>query len=524
MRTIAAALFGIVFLSLPVGPAAALESLDDSAMESVSGEGIALGFDNFQFAMAPTSYFEQVGTAPAGACTAGVTGSVAGNIRCWRRGDLRWYGVNISGAGGTSDGYQWNDSTTCSSSSLGCPRGGTIANFSPFDNPYLIRAASPSGMDTAGNCINGSTPPACTGAGALTKSIYEFLAPTSQPNYTFSWWGEIETGSTRNWSAIAAGTANPLTIGAGSVLKSQNIIRGNAAGSVFRAFVLADAADPTFGLLYHSRLQGDYRFSVNQSASDGGVPNDTIGQAPVFAATEGMYFRNVNAYVPIGQLYYQALTVQTVGTSGNFAIDLTPINAAVATRHYAPNASDILTGCTTATSNPCSYGYKTALANNNNPGSVAATSAQYQLTHGFSRWGGWSATGTYTANAINAIDDGIVFRACAGCGNFLAYADNPAVIDKRANLPSGGGRSFAEERIQNYECNTGNTGVNCVTTAPPGPVTQGTDATPARNIGAAGFEAKTRTYPTTAVNLGDSRIEGLMINQLRIESCAAGGC
>lgn len=516
MRPIAAALFGLAFLSLSVRPAAALESLDDSAMESVSGAGVALGFDNFQFAMAPTSYFEQVGSAPV-TCT---SYNVPVGCTTLRRGDLRWYGVNISNAGGTNDGYHWNDTTQCSSSSLGCPRGGTIANFSPFDNPYLIRAWSPSGMDTAGNCINGSAPPLCTGAGAITKTVYEFLAPTMQPNYTFSWWGEIETGSTRDWSSIAAGTANPLSIGAGNVLKSQNIIRGNAAGSAFRAFILADAANPTFAMLYHSKLQGDYRFSVNQAATDGGVVNDTIGQAPVFAATEGMTFRNVNAYVPVGQLYYQALTIEPVGSAGGFAINLSPINDAVSTRHYAFNATEVLTGCTTAVTNPCTYGYRTALASNKNPGSVAATSAQYQLTHGYSRWGDWNATGGYTTNAINFTGDGIVFNACPGC-TFYAYADTPVGIDKRANLPSGGGRSYAEQRVQNYNCPNNNTGstATCLTSAP-GPITQGTDATPAHMVNG----ALNRTFATTAVNLGDSRIEGLMINQLRIETCATGNC
>lgn len=507
MHTLAAVILGLALLSLPVVPAAALESLDDAAMETVSGAGIALAFDDFQFAMAPTSYFEQVGTAPAGACTG--TGSAASNLNCWRRGDLRWYGVNISGGIAGSTGYKWNDSTTCDAGSLNCPRGGTIANFSPFDNPYLIRAASPSGMDRAGNCINGSTPPACTGAGAITKSIYEFAAPTSQPNYTFSWWGEIEVGSTRDWSTIAAGTANPLSVGQGTVLKSQNIIRGNAAGSIFRAFILADAADPTFGLLYHSRLKGDYRFSINQSTAAGGVVNDTIGQAPVFADTEGMTFRNVVAYIPLGQLYYQALTVDAVGTAGGFAINLTAINDAVAAKHYALNTGD-------------TQGYETARMNNTG----GANTAGYDLTHGFSRWGGWSATGTYTTNAINDASDGIVFSACTGCANFYAYADTPVTIDKRANLPSGGGRSFDEERIRNYECDVGNTGVNCITTSPPGPTTVGTTTTPARNIGAVGLTAGTRTYPTAVVNLGDARIEGLMINQLRIESCSAvvGGC
>lgn len=504
MRIPTVALLLALSLLSPVPAAGALEAMDDGGLAAEAGAGVAIALHDFQLALAPTSYFEQVGSAPAGGGCVG-TGSVAGNISCWRRGDLRWYGINISAAGGSNDGYHWNDTTVCSSSSLDCPRGGVIALFSPFDNPYLIRSGSPAGIAYNGDCVNGATVGCTLPATPITKAIYEFLAPTSQPNYTFSWWGEMESGSSRS-SATQA-----LATNAGTVLKSQNIIRGNAAGSVFRLYQFTQAGNQTFGMLYHSRLRGDYRFSVNQADPDGAGPittSDAIGQPTYFAATEGMYFRNVDAFLPLGQLYYQALTVSAVGTNGNFEIALTPIpnTALVYNKHYALNAGD-------------TRGYETARANNNG----ASNTADYDLTHGFARWGGWSATGSYTTNAINATDDGIYFRACAGCDPFYAYADSPVVIDKRSNHSSGNpvARSYEKEVIRTYECAAGNTG-GCTTSTPPGPTFAGTTTTPARFNGSPA--PITRTYPTAAVNLGDSRIEGLMFNSMRFQSCAAGGC
>lgn len=490
---------------LPAAPAVvALESLDDGALSAETGAGVALALHDFQLAMAPTSYFEQVGSTPAGGGCTG-TGSVAGNTNCWRRGDLRWYGINISATGGLVDGYHWNDFTICSSNSMDCPRGGVIALFSPFDNPYLIRAASPAGIAYNGDCVNGASTGCSTPATPISKAIYEFLAPTSQPNYTFSWWGEMETGSSRN------SATQPLATNAGAVLKSQNIIRGNAAGSVFRLFQFTQSGNQTFGMFYHSRLRGDYRFSVNQEDPDGTGPivtTDAIGMPTYFSPTEGMYFRNVDAFVPLGQLFYQALTVSAVGTSGNFEIALTPIpdTPFVYSKHYALNPGD-------------TRGYATARANNTG----GSNTADYDLTHGFSRWGGWSATGTYTTNAINASDDGIYFLACTSCSPFYAYADSPVVIDKRSNHSSGHpvARSYDKEVIRTYECAAGNAG-GCTTTTPPGPTFGGSTSTPARFNGSPA--PITRTYPTTAVNLGDSRIEGLMFSGLRFQSCAAGGC
>lgn len=460
-------------------PAHALDALDDTALQEVSGAGIAIALDDFEFAMAPTSYFEQVGSNPSNLCSATLT------TNCWRRGDLRWYGINISGA--TNTGYHWNDTTTCSATSLNCPRGGVIDQFSPFDNPYIIRAWSPQGMAHDGNCVNG-TGGGCSGSAPKTKAIYEFLAPTSQPNYTFSWWGEIETGSTRN-SATQA-----LATNAGTVLKSQSIIRGNAAGSVFRLFQFTKAGDETFGMFYHSRLKGDYRISIAQDTGATGY-SDAIGRPTVFADTEGMYFRGVDAFIPLGQLYYQALTVNTVGTAGNFEIALTPIpdTALVYNKHYALNSDD-------------TEGYETARMNNTG----GTTTADYKLTHGYSRWGGWTATGTPVGrNLINGSDgsatgDGVIFMACAGCGTFNAFAKRPAVIDKR-------GETGSMQRTQNYNCSTADAGGCVVPGSAGGPTV-------------AGAGDSTRTFPTTAVNLGDARIEGLMFNSLRFESCAAGGC
>ncbi|MFZ5723592.1 MAG: hypothetical protein ACOY33_08005 [Pseudomonadota bacterium] len=476
---------------------AALDRLDDGEMAEVSGTGIAIALENFQFAMAPTSYFEQFGSTPSNPCTA--TGNVAANQNCWRRGDLRWFGINISDA--SAAGYHWNNSTACTPNAAGdCPRGGTIGWFSPFDNPYIIRAWSPQGMHYNGDCINGTDGAGgCNDAVNTTKTVYEYLAPTSQPNYILSFWGEIEAGTTRNTQTQA------LTVGTGGtgwgLLKSQTIIRGNAAGSVFRMFQFPQAGNQTFAMYYHSYLRGDFRFSINQGAAP--VAN-TPGTVPVFATVEGLTFRNVSAFVPMGQLYYQALTLGAVGTAGNFYLELTPIpnNATVYNEFYGIRSGD-------------TRGYETAKCSV--PGTPTAAPAgwtacggvnsDYAVSHGYSRWGGWyPARYGYSAsadprNTANLTTDGFVFQACSTCGIFYAFADRPVVIDKR-------GETASRHQTQNYNCATGNAG-GC-SSAAAGPITGGPGNA-------------TRTYPTAAVNLGDGRIEGLLIDHLRLESCPKTG-
>lgn len=459
--------------------------LSEGEMAEVSGAGIAVALDDFAFTMAPTSYFEQVGNTPSPNCSG--SGSVASNVNCWRRGDLRWYGVNISAASGT--GSHWNEQS-CSAGSLSCPRGGPINEFSPFDNPYLMRAWSPLGMSYSGAIINADP-------NNPTKTIYEFLAPTNQPDYTFSFWGEIEAGATRD-SETQSLTVGQGTTAGGGLLKSQTIIRGNAAGSIFRMFRFTQTGNETFGMFYHSRLQGDFRFSVAQSPVSGST--DAIGVAPRFDNGEGLHFFNVNAFLPFGQLYYQALVLDAVGTSGNFSLSLTPIpnNPSVLTQFYALDPGD-------------TRGYETARTATRDWATPCAPTdtacLNYRLSHGYVRYGdyypgnaSWSAGGT--RNAPNTNNDGIVFQACDDCGVFYAYAYRPLVIDKR-------GPTNSTQRTQNYNCAADNSG-GCSVPASGGPVVS---ASPGNY---------NRTYPTRTVNLGDARIEGLMVNHMSLVSCQAG--
>lgn len=488
----------LMLSALPVLAAAmAMEPLDDEQMSDIGGAGIAVALEDFRYLMAPTSYLEQVGSNPANLCTG--SGAVASNTNCFRRGDLRWYGVSISGAENVAgSGSHWDDATACNpgGSALDCPRGGVIGGaggwFSPFDNPYLMRSWSPQGINYDGSVVN-------TDTSNPDKTIYEFLAPTSQPDYLFSFWGEIEAGATRD-AATQTLTSGTGVANGGGLLKSQTLIRGNASGSVFRLFKFTETGGTprygqTFAMFYHSRLQGDFRFSVAQSSV---LNSDTPGQPVVFANTEGLHFYNVDAYLPFGQLYYQAMVLDAVGTDGNFSLSVTaiPNNPLVYNNFYSLEAGD-------------NRGYTTALNQLSN-WNVACTNAQcetYRETHGYLRYGDWYpgnnafAASSGTRNSANTSNDGIVFKACATCGNFNAFAKRPLVIDKR-------GETGSTQRTQTYNCNSGNTG-GC--NLGPGPVFSGSGGD------------LSRTYPTTVVNLGDSRAEGFSINELNIVSCQAGG-
>lgn len=519
LRALGLLLSALVGLMPMAGYGVAMQALSDDEMEDVSGAGIAVALENFRYMMAPTSYMEQVGVTPAGACTG--VGDGAANRNCWRRGDLRWYGINLSGAENlVGSGSHWTEST-CNpgDGDMNCPRGGVIGGadgwFSPFDNPYVMRAWSPQGMAHDGSLIN-------TDPENPTKTIYEYLAPTDQPDYIMSFWGEIEVGATRDpaLQPLSQGQGTSNTSG-GGLLKSQTIIRGNAAGSVFRLFKYTETgANPqygeTFAMLYHSRLKGDFRFSVAQQA---GSNSDAIGVPAQFAAEEGLHFRNVDAFLPIGQLYYQALVLNAIGTSGAFSLSLTrvPNNPTVFNRFYGRTSTD-------------PRGFETARLQVRNwntecaAGDVACS--DYRQSHGYVRYGDWYPTvyggtpSTGTRNGISSTDDGIFFRACPSCSDFRAYAARPIRIDKR-------GISSSMQVTQNYNCGINNAGGCAISGSSPawaGP--QNPSAYYTLQAGgplSQGGGSATRTYPTGAVNLGDARIEGLLINQLDLISCQAGG-
>ncbi len=499
--------------------------IGDDALSNVAGEGIALALHDFRFMMKPTSYFEQVGSVPAA-------------LPGFKRGDLRWYGINLSGA--DPGGIDWNDTAgafgaTCDASmttaGMGCPRGGTITFFSPFDNPYLLRAFDPIGISYTGVTLNG------TAGAAGNKIIYEFLAPTAQSNYTLSWWGETEVARTGNNSDLTAGTGG---VGYGR-LKTQVIVRGNAAGSAFRLFRHTEPGNLTFSILYHSYLRGNFRVSAAQRP---GAINDTIGQPARFDPDEGMFFANVNAFFPLGQLYYQALTVEAVGTAGNFAFNMARLPAATAAVYdsfYALRTDE------PAAATPNYRGYETArraLAAPPYAGPAAAACTgtvcfngnnsgltDYTRTHGYSTWGDWfpacrNPTGSITTGCVTGYgygttntqgtlvnttpgtrngyydtNDGVFFKKCTTgiCSNFDAYAYRLTRIDIDTDANTAGNQTtFAYDYYGNAAGST--TGVT-------NPNTINARVIVGDNAGEPG------------INIGDGRVAGIQFNYFRLESC-----
>ena len=332
--------------------------------------------------------------------------------------------------------------------------------WAAHDNPYLLRAFSPLGRSYTGAVLN-SNP------NNPDKTIYDFTAPTMQPAYTFSFWGELEVGKGQGLPATQAG-----------VLKTQTIIRGNAARSVFRLFQFTQPGNETFGIFYHSQLSGDFRFSSAQV----GTVTDVVGAPPRFDNNEGLHFKNVDAFIPLGQLYYQAMTIDAVGVDGNFKLEVPglPNTASVWGDFYALRTGDLV-------------GYETARhALHHSYSGNNAGLKDYRTSHGHSLWGDWYpncrhqtgdlATGCYAAsgvrNAYNALDDGIYFRRCSTCGNIIGYARRMT----RWNVAASSA-----------------TYVGYVT------------ARPEVNASA--------QVPSEVINIGDSRIDGMLINSLRFETC-----
>ncbi|MDF1821245.1 MAG: hypothetical protein P1U64_06730 [Alcanivoracaceae bacterium] len=504
-----------MLLALAPAAPAGLSPLDEQEMATVTGAGLNFVWEDFRFLAQPTSYFEQVGSQAAPGST-------------FARGDLRWYGVAISALG---SGYSWADSsgtmTGCASqgiNGLGCPRGETIGHFAAHDNPYTLRVQDYAGDGSAaasiGNGIvtwGGDTDPLTS-----AQTVLELLAPTSQEPYRFAFWGEIEVGK------------DPLAGTNSALLKSQTLIQGSAAGSELRLFQFSEPGNNSLAIQYLSRLQGDFRFSVNQQ---GATASDTLGQPVAFEANEGLHFRNVDAYIPLGQLYYQALTldVPRAGdgsyiTDGNFVLRLEriPDELAVYTRFYSFSVADSFdAGYTTA---------RQALLNQ------LPANHNYYRTHGYSRWGDWTpcqgvgcanppTTPPPQRNSYNSSADGIFFQKCASCDNFNALAYRINRLDVRA----GNNQYTTYERYANYGACTpgtsGNARFNCgyggaynasgavVTSAtgltdPMSLVLRPSGSGPATNV----------TLPvinTDAVNIGDSRIEGLLINHMQFTSYGA---
>lgn len=308
-------------LTLGASQAMALQELDDSSLSEVQGAGLAFAFEDFRFQMAPTSYFEQMGGEPDPNTT-------------FNRGNFRWIGTTISsGEDVSGELYHFSDygagahgfapTATCSISisSLDCPIArGPVKGYADLNNPFLLRVREYEAVGRA--AINGDW------VEGETNTVAELIGPTRSSPFRWSFWGEVEVTNDAGTTQLGLLQNQEIIIGApvsrfkpdGSNAADDGTAidhKGDAsiAGPIFRMF--SNQTDNSLGMIYHHRLSGDYRFSVAQSSAD-----NSHG-VPTFAPEEGMYFTNVNAYLPLGQIHYQSLILDgTANKDGNFIVEL----------------------------------------------------------------------------------------------------------------------------------------------------------------------------------------------------------
>lgn len=445
--------FSLAFM-LPVS-AHALAEITDVEMSDVTGTGLAFVFDDFSLRQAPTSYIELIGSPTTAQASA----------NGWERGDVRYYGLSMTS--GSTNGTDWFGNG-CSGDALACPLGlgdgdyGINAFASVYD-PFVLRVFEYEGFDYQGVWRTGSS-----GANAM-PTILEFKGPTNTDTWRWSFWGEFEVDRTPGTDAI--GTCNDSAAGCGAgadFLQSQTIIHGkpvvkgttwlglNAAGNdlgyqtgasrpaILRLMKTLNNGDPTLGISYQSALSGDFRFSVRQTAAS----PDELHVVPDFNDGEGVHFRNVEAFLPLGTLHYQALTFSGVSEygaaanklatptqNGNFTVELTRI----------PNIANIYNHFYCGiTSGSCAL---------DADGSISSPNPN---THGYVRWGNWTL-----ANGTTPIDP----YGARGTGAF--------------NLPT---------------------------------------ATSTTN----GIYYSNGTGPSGVTNLGISRIEGMLIQHMKITTLGGG--
>ena len=358
-------------LTLSATPTYALTEMSDDSLSDVQGAGLGFVMDDFSMRWAPTSFIELTGTAPSGAS--------------WQRGDARYYGLSITN--GDIAGEDWfaagsgggcAGSATYGNLVLACPMGiGNnygITSMAGVYDPFLLRAYQYRGHDYTGNYLQTS---------ADMPTVMELIGPSYTDNWRWAFWGELEV----NRSNQLEGAVNNSVAGSGGAdfLQSQTIIHGkpttvadidgdgNPEPAILRLMRTTGlgATEDTFGITYQSALSGDFRFSVRQKA---GSP-DLLHRVPDFDDNEGMYFKNVDAFLPLGALHYQAITFDAVrdglgNATGDFIIELTSI----------PNIPEIYNHFYCGQiSNPNANGCDT-----NNDGVLDSVN---ELTRGYVRWG-----------------------------------------------------------------------------------------------------------------------------------------
>lgn len=536
--------FALCLPALFAAPLHAMDALDDDTLSGVEGEGLAFVLENMRTQMAPQSFIEEVGSTPDSTKTT------------FQRGDFYWFGASMTGDG--SSGTQWATtatgtpqacSTTGAAGNLGCAVGtNAITNMAAFDNPYVLRVfpyTAPDVNNTSGgvqNTVLEIIGPTCVGqaTSASAAPALGCAAPTTLPSDAYRWafWGVINVTTSGTPVASTSGMLQDQTIIEGvpaAYLYPPMVATtsGNGAsapnmyqGGILRLFRTVDTATPanqTMGLNYISELSGNFRFSVGvQTAPPSCSPCtlSNVGTVPNFDNNEGLYFHNVQAFIPMGQLNYQSLTFNTVGTvaapNGNFILEVTqiPKPSGTGTCLYA----DTTDACADFYSleNGDSTGYQTAhdaqcAINVGWPqcGTAAGAntwtvvSARYFQTHGYIEWGKGVA-GTYTRNNMpNNFNSG----GNNDSGTFGIRPYSPSNACSGANTRTSGCYTDVTDGMAFVAANT----QTFTAAASSGDPTCGSNAGCTANYSA--------SY--SQVNIGTSAIEGLSLQHLKITTLGA---
>lgn len=392
-----------IWLSSVALPSAAMVEISDDQMADVSGAGLAFVFDNFSMRMAPTSFIELTGSAP----TAAASACSSPGDPCWQRGDARYYGLSITN-GSAVGGTDWHGSG-CNTAdpragALACPIGNANTNVNAVTanaygigaaasiyDPFVLRVFQYEGHDYAGNYLTGT---------ANMPTILELVGPSNTDTWRWSFWGELEVGRPNPYVSTpgTCNSADGSCTGGADFLQSQSIIHGKPTTVAGDPAILRlmrttgrGALEDTLGITYQSALSGDFRFSVRQQ----GDSDDALHYVPNFDDLEGMYFKNVDAFLPLGTLHYQAIVLDASGTDGNFTIELTQIpNTPQIYNHFycGVNNNANVQGC--------------GLDGN---GAIASPNPD---TRGYVRWGNWSgvdAAGTTGVPLPTSTDNGIYY-------------------------------------------------------------------------------------------------------------------
>lgn len=442
MSLVSALRNSLISCCLVLVPAAAysMAELNQDEMASVTGEGIAIGFEDIRLQTSPTTRFEAIGAPPT-------------DPR-FQRADARWYGFTLSSNSPVSS---WAGPCGPGIAGLGCPIGGTIDYLAPFDNPYILRA-----FDYQGLNFNGDT---------TTQTVLELLGPSEHDPYRYSAWVEFVVGG----SDVLQGQA---ILDDGELFRTDRF--GTRQNSEIRILSHSDPNDPTIAFVWHNNWKGDFRYSLNQ----GFASQDIEGFPPLFTDVEGFYTLNIEVYMPLGQLFYQSLILDDVASApGNFRLELTRINE---------QASSVISDFY-STADASGYQRRTTAGADARP-------ARYYETHGLFRMGDWTPPTTCSAGGAGAFN---CIPPMAGTKNG-PYATDDGMFFVSRDLSSTSARfSVYSDRVAPP---TGSTLTNY--NAGDGPFRGDNNF----------FETNSNNGLTNTVNLGDGRIEGMLIQHLELRT------